>query len=218
LGWRLGIVAISILISAVGGRIVPVFTRNWLVSRGESGPPPAGLVDHLAMGSLHIGLLLWAFLPDSKLSGAILLFSIIPNAARLLRWSGIRTAREPLLLILHVGYGWLVLGVALLGLSVLGVTVPLTAAIHSLTAGAIGTMVLAVMTRATRGHTGRPLSADWPTGLIYLAITAAAITRLVAGFGIAQNMFLVLSAMLWAIAFLLFAAIYGRMLLQSRLS
>ena len=121
-------------------------------------------------------------------------------------------------MILHIGYGWLVLGVALLGLSVLGTGVPLTAALHSVTAGAIGTMVLAVMTRAARGHTGRPLIADWPTRLIYLSITGAAVARVLAGFGVSQNMLLALSAMLWASAFLLFAAIYGRMLVQSRQS
>ena len=85
LGWRLGIVAILILVSAVGGRIVPAFTRNWLVKRGESGPPASGMVDRVAMGSLHVGLLMWAFLPESRLSGAALFLSAIPNAWRLVR-------------------------------------------------------------------------------------------------------------------------------------
>ena len=76
------------------------------------------------------------------------------------RWRGVATLEEPLLLILHVGYLWLVAGVALLGLSLVSDAVPTAAAVHALTAGAMGTMILAVMTRATLGHTGRVLRAD----------------------------------------------------------
>ena len=87
--------------------------------------------------------------------GFLLLAGAVFNLWRLLRWRGSATIAEPLLLILHIGYAWLVLGCALLGLSMLDADLPRSAAIHALTAGAIGTMILAVMTRATRGHTGR---------------------------------------------------------------
>ena len=82
---------------------------------------------------------------------------------RMSRWQWHRTTREPLLLILHVGYGWLVIGLVLLGLNGLLNVLPTTAALHALTVGAIGTMTLAVMTRASLGHTGRPLVAGWGT-------------------------------------------------------
>ena len=85
-------------------------------------------------------------------------------------------------MILHIGYAWLVLGAALLGLAMLDADLPQSAAIHALTAGAIGTMTLAVMTRVTRGHTGRDLSADRATRLIYILVTLAAITRVAAAF------------------------------------
>jgi len=88
----------------------------------------------------------------------LLLFGAALNLWRLLRWRSGATAAEPLLLVLHVGYGWLVLGAALLGLAVIDADIPQSAAIHALTAGAIGTTTLAVMTRATRGYTGRVLS------------------------------------------------------------
>ena len=106
------------------------------------------------------------------------------------------------------------LGAALLGLTVLDSDVPQSAAIHALTAGGIGTMILAVMTRATRGHSGRTLSADRGTIAIYLLVNIAAIIRVVAAIGEAWTMpLLVASAILWIGAFILFVSLYGSMLL-----
>jgi uncharacterized protein involved in response to NO len=124
---------------------------------------------------------------------------------------------EPLLFVLHAGYAWLVLGSALLGLATLGLWVPQSAAIHALTVGAVGTMILAVMTRATRGHTGRDLSADRATAAIYVLVNLAALARVGAAFGGAWTMsLLVTSASLWIGAFGLFALVYGPMLLLPR--
>jgi uncharacterized protein involved in response to NO len=146
--------------------------------------------------------------------GALLIFGAARNFWRLLRWCGGATVAEPLLLILHVGYAWLAFGSALLGLSMLGWWVPQRAAIHALTAGTIGTMVLAVMTRATRGHTGRALSADRVTTAIYMLVTGGAVVRIAAPFSDTWTMLLLLaSASLWIAAFGLFALAYGPMLL-----
>jgi uncharacterized protein involved in response to NO len=136
------------------------------------------------------------------------------NVWRLLRWRGGATVAEPLLFVLHVGYVWLALGSLLLGLATLGLDVPQSAAIHALTAGAIGTMILGVMTRVTRGHTGRALSADSATAAIYVLVNLAAIVRVVAAVGEAWTMpLLVTSASLWIGAFVLFVMFYGPMLL-----
>ena len=117
-------------------------------------------------------------------------------------------------MVLHVGYAWLVLGAALLGLAMLDAGLPQSAAIHALTVGAIGTMILAVMTRVTRGHTGRDLSADHATSAIYILVTLAAIVRVAAAVGAAWAMpLLVVSAGLWIAAFALFVLRYGPMLL-----
>jgi uncharacterized protein involved in response to NO len=105
----------------------------------------------------------------------------------------------------------------LLGLAVLFADVPLSAAIHALTAGAIGTMILAVMTRATRSHAGRELSADRVTILIYGLVTLAAIMRIAAVFGATWTMpLLIISASLWIAAFAGFMLGYGPMLLLPR--
>jgi uncharacterized protein involved in response to NO len=216
LGWRFGLAAVIVLISVVGGRIVPSFTRNWLAKRGVSDLPAMhGWIDRGALGTLHAGLFGWAFFPGCRAVGALLLLGAAFNLWRLLRWRGSATFAEPLLLILHVGYSWLVLGANLLGLSLLGADLPQSAAIHALTVGAIGTMILAVMTRATRGHTGRTLSADRGTVVIYILVNLAAIVRVAVAVGETWTIpFLVLSASLWIGAFALFVLIYGPMLLR----
>ncbi|WP_225309290.1 NnrS family protein [Hypericibacter adhaerens] len=218
LGWRLGLAAVTVLVSVVAGRIVPSFTRNWLARHpGSALPAPHGKVDRVALGILHAGLLAWAFFPEMKAVGAVLLAGAALNLWRLLRWHGEATAAEPLLLILHIGYGWLVLGAALLGLAQFDLGVPQSAAIHALTAGAIGTMILAVMTRATRGHTGRELSADRVTSLIYALVTLAAIMRVAAAFIGAWTLpLLVASAGFWIAAFAGFLLRYGPMLTSLR--
>jgi uncharacterized protein involved in response to NO len=217
LGWRLALAAVITLISVVAGRIVPVFTANWLATHGKAASSMSqGIAGRVALGVLHTGLLAWVFFPNSYFTGGLLILGAAFNLVRLWRWRGYQTTSEPLLLSLHIGYGWLVLGVALLGLSTFGIAVPQSAAIHSLTAGAIGTMILAVMTRVTRGHTGRKLSADRATEVMYGLVTLAAIARVVAAFGIMTSMLLIASAVLWIGAFVLFILVYGPMMLRPR--
>jgi uncharacterized protein involved in response to NO len=214
LGWRLGVAVAIVLISVVAGRIIPSFTRNWLVKQGSARlPTPHDWLDRGALGFLHTGLFGWAILPEFHPFGALLFLGAALNSCRLLRWRGATTFAEPLLVILHVGYAWLAVGAALLGLSTFGV-VPQSAAIHALTAGAIGTMTLAVMTRATRGHTGRTLSADGVTTSIFFCITLAAVLRVSASlFNIWTMPLLMASASLWVASFGLFTLAYGPMLI-----
>ena len=221
LGWRLGLSGIVVLISVVAGRIVPSFTRNWLARRAEPHaghlPPSHGWIDRGALGFLHAGMLGWAILPDFRPFGLILVLGAALNFWRLFRWRGGATFAEPLLFVLHVGYAWLALGALLLGLAALGADVPQSAAIHALTAGAIGTMTLAVITRVALGHTGRPLAADRATALIYVLVNLAAALRIAAVVGDAwATALLVASASLWIGAFGLFVIGYGPMLLRPR--
>jgi len=215
LGWRLGLAAVIVLISVVAGRIVPSFTRNWLAKRAGADLPAAvhKSIDRGALGALHASLFAWALFPTFRAIGLVLLLGAALNFWRLLRWRGRATAAEPLLFVLHIGYAWLVLGAALLGLSMLDADLPQSAAIHALTAGAIGTMILAVMTRATRGHTGRNLSADRVTRLIFLLVTLAATVRVAASLFPAWTMpLLIVSACFWIAAFGGFVLSYGPML------
>jgi len=215
---RLGLAAIIVLISVVGGRIIPSFTRNWLVQRGAAKLPAAhGLIDRIGLGALHAGLIAWVFLPLFRPIGVLLLLAAALNLWRLVRWRGAATLAEPLLAILHLGYLWVIVGAALLGATLLSSVIPQAAAIHALTAGAIGTMVLAVMTRVSLGHTGRPLQANRSTTLIYLLVSGAAVLRVSAAFtGTSQMLLLGVSAALWTLSFALFAAVYGPMLARRR--
>ncbi len=217
LGWRLGLAAVIVLVSIVGGRIIPSFTHNWLAERPHARPPKTTkAVERTALGTLHTGIIGWAFVPDFRPVGILLLLGAATNLWRLARWRGAATRTEPLLLILHIGYTWLVLGAGLLGLSVLA-NLAQSPAIHALTAGAIGTMTLAVMTRATLGHTGHELTADRTTLAIFLLVTLAAAARVVAATSGNWVMpLLETSAILWICAFALFVLHYGPLLFRPR--
>jgi uncharacterized protein involved in response to NO len=215
LGWRLALGAPILLISVIGGRIIPSFTRNWLFKRKSARlPSPHNMVDTAAVGVLAVGLILWAFLPDHRVTGAFLIVAAIANAWRLSRWTGNATWGEKLLFILHVGYAWLVLGVALLGLSIFNIGVPVASAIHALTAGATAVMILAVMPRVTLGHTGRELTANRTTVAIFVLINAAALVRVCASSHTEfMALLLLVAGACWIAAFGLFEIVYGRMLL-----
>ena len=144
--------------------------------------------------------------------------TLAPGAVRMARWRGLATAAEPLLRVLHLGYLWLPAGLALLAVSVLAPAVPKSVALHALTAGAMSTMILAMMTRAILGHTGRPLTASRATAAIYLSVTAAAAARLASGLADdAGPVLLHASAAAWVTAFALFVLVYGPMLLRRSL-
>jgi len=217
---RLGLGAIAMMIALIGGRVTPAFTRNWLVQRGASRLPAAeGSLDWLVLGLTGLAAILWAALPDQPASGVALVLAGLGNLVRLARWRGAHTLAEPLLSILHVGFGWLGLGLVLTGAALLWPeAVPPSAGIHAITAGAIGVMTLAVMSRAVLGHTGRPLSAGPATGAIYLFVNLAAGLRLAAALLLEQAVpLLTASVLAWCMAFTGFCLVYGPMLVRPRL-
>jgi len=166
-GIRIAIAAVILLISLVGGRIVPSFTGNWL-ARNNPGrrPAPFSRFDMIAVAASALALIGWIAAPASVAAGALLIAAGTLQSARLVRWAGDRTFADRLVLVLHVGYLFVPLGFLLIGASVFTGAVPPTAGIHAWTAGAIGLMTLAVMTRASLGHTGRPLEAGIVTQTI----------------------------------------------------
>jgi uncharacterized protein involved in response to NO len=218
LGWRLAVAAPILLISVIGGRIIASFTRNWLFKRNSPYlPSPQNMLDTTAVGVLAAALILWAFLPEHRVIGALLILAALLNAARFSRWRGTATWGEKLLFILHVGYTWLVLGVLLLGVSIFNIDVPLASAIHALTAGAIAVMILAVMPRVTLGHTGRELTANRATVVVFVLINVAAVARVCASWHTELvAILLVIAGLCWIVAFGLFELFYGPMLLTRR--
>jgi len=221
LGNRLGLATLLMLITLVGGRIVPSFTRNWLTKNRADVAPPAseGPVDRAALIVAGAGLAIWTIAPDGAATPWAVLAAGLAVALRLSRWRGGKTFGEPLLLILHLGYGWLAFGLILLGLDALFPLLPSTAALHALTIGAVGTMTLAVMTRATLGHTGRPLAAGGGTRLIYGLITLAAVLRVASPLSPSHaELLLVLAGGAWSAAFGLFALFYGSVLMRPQVT
>jgi uncharacterized protein involved in response to NO len=219
IGVRLAISIVIVMISLIGGRIVPSFTRNWLAKNGvkEGLPGQPGRYDLVVIAVTAGALLAWAALPPGRITGALLIAAGLLQIVRLGRWRGLRAWRDPLVLILHVGYFWIPVGLLLLGMSLLGTTVPRSAAIHALTAGAMATMILAVMTRATLGHTGRELRANGPTVLIYVLITLGALLRVTAPLDLIDYMTGVrIAGLAWGAAFLGFVLVYGPILISRR--
>ena len=204
----------------IGGRIVPSFTHSFL-SRTRSPQLPAsfGLTDKVALIISALALLAWIAAPISMATGILFVLAAIAQALRLWRWKGAYTWREPLVLILHLGYAFVPLGFLLGAISILQPgTLAGTAALHAWTVGAVGTMTLAVMTRATRGHTGHDLSASKLTVVIYATIVAAALLRIGAGFFPEFYMVLIeVAGAAWIAAFTLFLVEYSPMLLSPRI-
>jgi uncharacterized protein involved in response to NO len=217
LGLRLGIAVVLLLIGLVGGRVIPSFTRNWLVKRRALRlPAPADRIDGGAMAVSAAALVAWIAAPDHVAVAPLMALAATANLVRLARWQGHRTGAEPLVWVLHLGFAWLPVGYALMALApMLGV--PQTTALHALTGGAMTTMIVAVSTRATKGHTGRALSAGPATVAIYGLVTLAAVARVAAGLSVDLMMpLLMLAGVAWTAAFALFLVIYGPMLLCRR--
>jgi uncharacterized protein involved in response to NO len=214
---RAGIGVMVALLMLIGGRIVPSFTRNWLVRENPGGlPAPFGRFDAIAIAVSVLAVAVWIGLPEGPETAAALALGAALQAARLMRWAGGRTLREPLLAVLHVGFAFVPLGFALLAAAAAG-AVPATAGVHAWTAGAFGVMTLAVMTRATLGHTGRALTASPATRAIYIAAIAAAALRIWAALQPGWSEILLhLAAAAWAAAFLGMALVYGPMMWRKR--
>ena len=181
---RLALVVAAGLIMLIGGRIVPSFTRNWLMKQGvreeAALPAPFANFDRAALLAAVLALAGWLALPAHPLTGALFALAGVLHLLRLQRWRGWMTVREPLVWILHIGYLWVPLWMLLMAAALLAEALPVTDALHALTAGAIVTMTLAVMTRASRGHSGLPLAADHLTTIIYLLAIAGGVVRVLA--------------------------------------
>jgi len=217
LGQRLGIAVVVLLINLVGGRIIPSFTANWLKKRGEARLPAGhDALDGGALAVLLLALAAWVAAPGGFAAGVGLIAAGVLAFIRVARWRGHRTLSEPLVWSLHLGFAWVPVGLLLTGTSLVIPSLPATAGIHALTAGAMGSMTLAVMTRATLGHTGRALAADRWTAAIYLLVATAALLRIAAPLLTEAYLpLLCASGVAWIAAFGTFAVRYGRLFLTS---
>jgi len=216
---RMALAVIMLLLALIGGRVTPSFTLDFRSERGMSEqPPPFSPLDGVSILLAALAAVAWAVRPEAMAIGWLLVVAGLMNLVRLSRWYGWMTWREPLVLILHLGYGWLAMSWLILGVAILGFGVTPADAIHALTTGAVGAMTLAIMTRASLGHTGRPRHAGPVTILIYVLVNLGAVLRV---FGpatpLSTPLVLTLSAIAWSGAYVLFALVYGRYLLRPSL-
>jgi uncharacterized protein involved in response to NO len=216
---RLGLNTMLFLLTLLGGRILPAFTSAGLKARGRQiriGHHP--LLDRAVLFAVGAVLAVDLLSPNGTLAGAAAALGALLLALQLGRWRGYRCLGDPLLWVLHVAYAWLPVCLALKAAALFGLPLPGNAWVHALTAGAMATMIIGVMSRAGLGHTGRALTAPRPMTAAYLILTGAALARV---FGplldpATTAWWHAVSAVLWSVAFLIFTAVYAPMLLRPR--
>ena len=207
-----------LLVTIIAGRIVPSFTGNWLRQQGQDRlPVNSDIVNRAALVLTILVGLVASFKPMHPLTGILAFSAALVHGIRLIRWRGLATISNPVLFVLHAAYLWVPVGYTLLGCAVFGWIFTPTAALHALTMGAIGSMVLAVTTRVALGHTGRPLQAARLTVFAYWILMLAVLVRVLGPLsGGAYMMMIDLSALGWVLAFSIFTWVYWPILSRPR--
>ncbi|MCF6344651.1 MAG: NnrS family protein [Devosiaceae bacterium] len=211
---NLALAIIIILIMLIGGRIIPSFTRNWLVKSKQTNlPTPFNQFDIITMIVSIIALLAFMFLSNQMLVAVFMLFAGLLNLIRLSRWSGIYCIKQPMIFILHIAYLFIPLGFFALAISKIAPSLINEAgALHLFSAGAIGIMTIAMMCRVSLAHGGQKPEADKIISLIFIAIITSVILRFAADFFPSISFIIHISASLWIVAFALFIIRYWRIL------
>ncbi|HYD67212.1 NnrS family protein [Azospirillum sp.] len=217
-GEALGIGVVLMMIAVVGGRIIPAFTRNALAMQGiKAEVSSVQTLEYVVLGSTLLMIPADLILPGSVVAGLLALVAAVAHGLRLARWQGLKTLDQPIVWVLHAGYAWVPVGLALKAAALLGGFVAETAWLHAITTGAFATMILAVMTRASLGHTGRPLVVGKPIAWAYrLLIVAAAARVLAAEVDALYWPLLDLAGLAWLATFAIYLAVYAPILLSPR--
>ncbi len=206
---------VIILIGVIGGRVIPTFTANALRGVRQFR---SRLLDALALAGTGIALLLVLAEAPAQVAIAACAIAAALQALRLAGWNPWAARRQALLWILHLSYAWIPVGLVLLACGVAG-KLPLSAGVHALTLGAIGGLIIGMITRTALGHTGRPLKAGRIEVAAYLLVQAAVIVRLVPMLvpGLPYLAWTTAAAGAWSAAFALYLVRYAPMLAAPRL-
>jgi uncharacterized protein involved in response to NO len=218
-GLRLALWAIVLLYVLKGGVLAPIFTGNALREKGRGAQAP------FSMGLEVVAVAVVALLAVLDLAGApaawtcaAAVASALAHGWRTARWQGWRVADVPLVLVMHLGFAWLVFAFALKAAAELAGLVPEATWLHAFTVGSLGLMMLGLMTRVSLRHTGRPLAVPRAMRIAYGVMFAAALLRLAATVHGLGNWAVALAAVLWAIPFVIYLALFGAMLLRPSLA
>ncbi|PZP27347.1 MAG: NnrS family protein [Roseateles depolymerans] len=215
LGIQVGLDVVLFILAVMGGRVIPMFTNNGVPGAGATREPR---VEKVALGGV-LALLAADAVGLQGLPLAVLAAAVgLAHAWRWALWRPWRTRRVPLVWVLHLAYAWVPLHLSLRALAEAGWLMP-SLATHALTVGAVGGLVIGMMTRTARGHTGRPLKADrWEVACYGLIAAAAGVRVLLPLFAPGQIVHAALaSALLWSAGFGLYAVRYWPVLSRPRL-
>jgi len=210
-----GLALVVMIECVIAGRVIPAFTMSALPGVKLQAPR---VLEQATLATTAIGLALWVLAPANTLTAVVLGAAALLHAQRLWRWQPLRTRARPILWVLHAAYAWLPIGLGLLALSQLG-AVGVSAGIHALAVGATGGLIIGMVTRTARGHTGRPLQASRLEVSAYLLVTGAALVRVVMPLVAPQQLFLwlITAAFAWAAAFGIYLFVFAPWLLSTRL-
>jgi uncharacterized protein involved in response to NO len=215
-----GFDTVLVLVTVIGGRIVPAFTGAALRAGGAAAAIKTlpGLTPIAVAVMLAVVVVDGAW-PDSRAAGWLALAAAVVHAIRLAQWRTLKTLREPIAWVLHLAYAWLPVGFGLKACALLIGAAFSAFWLHALSIGAAATMILAVMTRAALGHTGRPLVVAPPVTAAYLLLSASALVRVfgLAVAGVSYPIIILVAASLWAAAFGLYLLVYAPILVSPRL-
>ncbi len=216
---HLAVNTVLLMVALVGGRIIPAFTSARLKQRGfDIRIPTHPVLDIASLFAVVIVVLVDIVFPGGKIAGATAALAAASLGLRLARWQGHRTIGEPILWILHVAYAWLPVALVLKAMWLLGGLFASETWLHALTVGAFATMILAVMSRAALGHSGRTIVASRSATIAYLLLFGAALSRVFGPtiFPNAATVWLAGAAAFWTTAFALFLFTYAPILCGPR--
>lgn len=220
LGPHLALWTLVVMMTIIGGRVIPSFTHNWIYINAPGTPFPRRIakLDMLAIISVAVTGLGVFFNTAPAWGGTAAIVAAAVNGVRLYLWRGMAARSEPIVWILHAGYFWIVCGLSLVAVALLTNSIALSLAYHAFGAGAAGTMILAIMTRASLGHTGRPIRASWPVVGAYSCVIGAASLRIFVPLLAPRftAIALTLAGFAWIAAFVIFLIVYARILTTNR--
>lgn len=219
LALRTGIGVVLLLVTVIGGRIVPAFTANALRARSIAAEITTRKpVEAAAIGSMALAVVVDALAPGQQAAGIVALLAALAQAVRLAGWRSLRTLDDPIVWVLHAAYAWLPLGLALKAAHLLAGAPWAAQWLHALTIGVAAMMIMAVMTRASLGHTGRTLVVARSIAVAYALLLAAALVR-VFGPAIVPSSYVATveaAALLWIVAFAIYVVVYAPILTRER--
>lgn len=220
MGIAMGLAGLVLLITIIGGRTIPGFTKNAMTRAGiEDGlPTQNGRLDAVCI--LLVASFFVAYLVDAPgpLAGGLAAAAATANIIRFSLWRTMSVLTQPIVLVLHVGYAWMIVGLIMMAFALGFDFGSEVAALHAFGTGAVGTMILGIMTRASLGHSGRRIKASRPIVLAYGLISVAALLRTIVP-QLFPSLYLELmlaSATAWIVAFTLFVISFAPILLLPR--